>query len=81
MGVGVNPWLVGVLLVACAVATASQVATTNTATRQDVHSAVEDSVELVVQEIEWAVPEMRFTSPFVLTPLKLMVSEPLSVFA
>ena len=52
MGVGVSPWLVGVLLVACAVATATKVATASRANKQDVQvaSAV-DSVEMVVQEV------------------------------
>ena len=53
MGVGVSPWLVGVLLVACAVATATQVATNGLASRQDRSReiAIEDTVEMVVQEV------------------------------
>ena len=52
MGVGVNPWLVGVLLVACAVATATQVATTSPASKPDAQVARGfDSVEMVVQEV------------------------------
>ena len=52
MGVGVSPWLVGVLLVACAVATATQVASNTAVRAQDAQvSSVEDSVEMVVQEV------------------------------
>ena len=51
MGSGVSPWLVAVLLVTCAVATASRVVVGVRPGLPGPSSAVEDSVELVVQEV------------------------------
>jgi bifunctional DNase/RNase len=49
MGGGVSPWLVAVLLVVCAVATASQVM--NGGFRRGAAAGIDDPVELVVQEV------------------------------